>query len=91
MATKSEHRSSTTSDTPMTDEVLRIEYNYGSYPGNPDDGVTPAEAHAVMVSSLAALARKLERQVTRLKLAAIRTETTSEPQGYDSGNGAGTI
>lgn len=35
----------TTSDTPRTDEVLRIADNWGLYPGSADDGVLPEEAH----------------------------------------------
>jgi hypothetical protein len=52
------------SDTPRTDAVLRIEHNWGPYPGDSGDGVTAQEAYDEMVSSLARLCRLLERELS---------------------------
>jgi hypothetical protein len=48
--------------TPRTDEVLRIEDNFGAYRDGSGDGVTPQEAHDEMVAALTRLARALERE-----------------------------
>lgn len=54
----------TASETPRTNEVLRIADNWGAIrnaAGDVEDGVTPEEAHEHMVSALITLAHTLER------------------------------
>jgi hypothetical protein len=58
------------SDTPRTDEVLRIADNWGAIrdaAGGVMDGVLPEEAHADMVTALERLARTLERELAEAR------------------------
>jgi hypothetical protein len=51
------------SDTPKTDEVLRMQHNFGAYQDGSGDGVTAQEAYEGMVSSLEHLCKRLEREL----------------------------